>query len=67
MTSALCWKTKRAMKYFRYYTTIVIGEDGRRYDLGKREYLPKDVMAVNAFPEVIRVEVADECVVLGDQ
>ena len=38
---------------YRRYTTIVIGENHVRYDLGKLEYLPKGVMAINAFTEEI--------------
>jgi hypothetical protein len=46
------------MRYGRY-TTIVIGSDGKRYDLGKGEHMPwsddetKRVHAVNAFVEWI--------------
>lgn len=42
------------------YTTIVVGSDGKRYDLGKGERMPwnddekKRVYAVNAYMEKVK-------------
>ena len=38
---------------YRHFTTLVRGEDGKIYDLGKKQYLPTGVMAVNAWTEEI--------------
>ena len=36
-----------------WFTTKVLGDDNRIYDLGKLQLLPPDVMAVNAWTEII--------------
>ena len=40
----------------QWWTTKVLGEDGIIRDLGRLEYLPKDVWAKNAWTEAITEE-----------
>lgn len=40
----------------KHFTTLVLGEDGIIRDLGKGEYLPKDMMALNAWTQEINPE-----------
>jgi len=50
-------KIDRPAREFGRYTTVVVGANGKRYDLGKGEHLPwhedeeKRIMAVAAFVE----------------
>lgn len=41
------------------YRTFVLGEDGIVYDLAEGQYLPQNVMALNAWTELIQ-EAQDE-------
>ena len=42
------------------YTTIVVGNNGKLYDLGKFEFIPADVIAINAYGARVQTSTEEE-------